>query len=183
MIFEKTHLNGAWLIDLEPRGDHRGFFARAYDTAEFARHGLVADYPQTNTSFSAFRGTLRGLHFQHGEAAEAKLMRCIRGTMLSIIVDLRGGSPTYLQHGLFELSVENRRQLYVPPGFANAFLTLTDDVEVVYPVSQPYAPGAEGGVRYDDPRLGIRLPIEVTTISDKDRNWPLLAEGAPPIFA
>lgn len=182
MIFHPTDLKDARLIELEPRGDERGFFARTFCREEFARHGLVADYAQMNTSYSAHKGTLRGMHYQRGEFVEAKLMRCIRGTILSIIVDLRGDSPTYLRHGLFELSAENRRQLYVPKGFSNAFLTLTDDAEVCYPASSPYTPQAEGGVRYDDPLLGIELPIAVTTVSDKDRNWPLLDPAAPPVF-
>lgn len=182
MIFHPTHLQDVWLIDLEPRGDERGFFARAFCREEFARRGLEIDFPQINTSYSADCGTLRGMHFQRGEMAEAKLMRCLSGAILSIVVDLRGSSATYLQHGLFELSAENRSQLYVPPGFSNAFVTLTEDAEVIYPVSRPYTPSAEGGLRYDDPALGIVLPISVTTISDKDRNWPLLDPAASPIF-
>ncbi len=182
MIFQETKLKGAYTIDLEKRGDDRGFFARAYCKDEFEAHGLVANYVQTNTSATSEKGTLRGLHYQRAPHAEAKLMRCIRGTILDIIVDLRGASPTYLQHEMVELSQSNRRQLYVPPGFAHAFLTLTDDVEVIYPVSAPYTPQAEGGVRYDDPLLGIELPIAVTTISEKDRSWPLLDRDGPPIF-
>lgn len=174
MLFHSTRLRDVFMIDLEPKGDERGFFARSFCRGEFAKHGLVADYVQTNTSFSARRGTLRGMHFQRGLAAEAKLMRCIRGTILSILVDLRRSSSTYLHHELYELSAASRRQLYVPPGFSNAFLTLTDEVEVIYPCSYPYTPSAEGGIRYDDPALGIELPIEVTTISEKDLGWPLI---------
>lgn len=182
MIFHKTSLQDAWLIDLERRGDARGFFARTMCKDEFAKHGLVTDYVQQNTSFSAEKGTLRGLHFQRGSAAEAKLVRCISGAILDIIVDLRGDSPTYLHHEAFELTQDNRRQLYVPPGFAHAFQTLTPDVEVSYLVSSPYTPAAEGGLRYNDPLLGIRWPLEVTSISDKDAAWPLLTKEAPPIF-
>lgn len=182
MIFHETTLKDARLIELQPRGDARGFFARHFCREEFARHGLITDYPQTNNSATAEKGTLRGLHFQRGQYAEAKLMRCIRGAILDIIVDLRGDSPTYLKHEKFELTAENRRQLYVPPGFAHSFLTLTDDTEVIYPVSSPYTPQAEGGLRYDDPALGIVLPIPVTTISPKDASWPLLDRDAPPIF-
>ena len=182
MIFTETTLKDAFLIDLEPRGDARGFFARSFCRDEFAQHGLVTQYVQTNTSLTEEKGTLRGLHFQRGEFAEAKLMRCTRGSILDVIVDLRGVSPTYLKHEMFELTDRNRRQLYVPPGFAHCFLTLTDEVEVCYPVSSPYTPHAEGGVRYDDPLLGITMPIPVTTVSEKDRSWPSLDKNAPPIF-
>jgi dTDP-4-dehydrorhamnose 3,5-epimerase len=182
MIFYESKLKGAYSIDLEKKGDARGFFARSFCRAEFAERGLITDYVQTNTSATADRGTLRGLHFQRDAFAEAKLMKCVRGAVLDIIVDLRGWSPTYLQHELVELSEDNRRQFYVPPGCAHGFLTLTDDVEVVYPVSTPYTPRAEGGLRYDDPLLGISLPIAVTTISEKDRSWPFLQEEAPATF-
>lgn len=173
MKFHETGLVDAYLIELEPRGDARGFFARAFCEDEFRERGLITSFVQTNTSATAERGTLRGLHYQRGEYAEAKLMRCIRGTMLDIIVDLRRSSPTYLRHAMFELSAQNRLQLYVPPGFAHGFLTLTDDVEVIYPVSAKYHPAAEGGIRFDDPAIGLHLPIEVTTVSEKDRSWPL----------
>ena len=182
MKFLETGLAGAYLIELEPRGDARGFFARAFCEDEFAERGLITRFVQTNTSATADRGTLRGLHYQRGDHAEAKLMRCIRGTMLDIIVDIRIQSATYLQHAMFELSAENRRQLYVPPGFAHGFLTLTDDVEVIYPVSAKYHPSAEGGLRYDDPAIAIKLPIAVTTISDKDKSWPFYGRETETVF-
>jgi dTDP-4-dehydrorhamnose 3,5-epimerase len=183
MIFHETTLKDAWLIELQKRGDERGFFARTYCETEFAAHGLVTRYVQQNTSFSKDKGTLRGMHFQRADAAEAKLVRCLRGAIMDIIVDLRGSSPTYMKHEAFELTDENRHQLYVPPGFAHAFQTLTDDVEVSYLVSSPYTPSAEGGLRYDDPALGIDWPVPVSVISDKDRVWPLLSADAEPIFA
>lgn len=182
MIFNKTTLKDAWTLDIEKRGDSRGFFGRTFCTTEFANHGLVTTYVQQNTSFSKDKGTLRGMHFQRGDAAEAKLVRCLKGALVDIIVDLRGDSPTYLQHEAFELTDENRTHLYVPPGFAHSFQTLTDDVEVSYLVSSPYTPSAEGGLRYSDPLLGISWPLPVTVISDKDAAWPLLEKGAAPIF-
>lgn len=182
MIFHPTDLHQAWLIELEPRGDERGFFARTMCQDAFARHGLVDRFVQQNTSFSARRGTLRGLHYQQRPHGEAKLVRCIRGAIVDVIVDLRSDSPTYLQHQRFELDEDNRHQLYVPPGFAHAFLTLCDEVEVSYLVSAPYTPHAERGLRYDDERLGIDWPIAITTVSDKDASWPLLAELTEPLY-
>ncbi len=182
MIFHKTDLKDAWLIELELRGDERGFFARTMCREEFARHGLATEYVQQNMSVSAQRGTLRGLHYQLQPYAEAKLVRCLRGAIVDIIVDIRADSPTYLQHQAFELTDSNRHQLYVPPGFAHSFQTLTDDVEVSYLVSAPYTPQAERGLRYNDEQLGIRWPEKVTTLSDKDAAWPLIAERTDPLF-
>lgn len=179
MIFTKTTLADAWILDLEPRGDARGFFARTMCKDEFARHGLITDYVQQNTSYSAEAGTLRGLHFQRGSAAEAKLVRCLRGAICDVIVDLRAESSTYLKHAAFELTDQNRRQLYVPPGFAHGYQTLVEDTEVSYLVSSPYTPSAEDGLRYDDPALAIAWPLKVVNISDKDRSWPLLNRSAP----
>ncbi|MDQ7988867.1 MAG: dTDP-4-dehydrorhamnose 3,5-epimerase [Candidatus Dactylopiibacterium sp.] len=183
MIFHATTLQDAWLIDLEKRGDERGFFARTMCVEEFAARGMATRYVQQNMSCSAEKGTLRGMHFQRGEAAEAKLVRCLRGAIVDIIVDLRGASTTYLRHEAFMLDDDNQRQLYVPPGFAHAFQTLTPDVEVSYLVSSPYTPAAEGGLRYSDPLLGIRWPLTVSNISAKDAAWPLLERDAAPIFA
>lgn len=182
MIFHKTTLQDACLIEPEKRGDERGFFARTFCTDEFAAHGLITTYVQQNTSFSRHKGTLRGLHFQRGAAAEAKLIRCLRGAILDVIVDLRGASPTYLKSEAFELSADNRRHLYVPPGFAHSFQTLTDDVEVSYLVSSPYTPAAEGGLRYNDPLLALNWPLPVSVISDKDAQWPYLQPNAEPVF-
>ena len=182
MIFNPTELNDAWLIELEPRGDDRGFFARTMCREEFGRHGMATEYVQQNTSFSAHAGTLRGLHFQRPPVAEAKLFRCIRGRVVHVIVDIRADSPSYLQHQAFELSHDNRRQLYVPPGFAHGFQTLIDAAEVSYLVSAPYTPTAERGLRHDDPALGIHWPVPVTVISDKDAGWPLVAEQSDRLF-
>lgn len=182
MIFHKTSLQDAFLIELEKRGDDRGFFARTMCRQEFATHGLDTDYVQQNTSFSAHKGTIRGMHYQLPPHTEAKLVRCIEGAIVDIIVDLRRESPTYLKHEKFELNDINRRQLYVPRGFAHAFQAISDDVEVSYLVSAAYAPASERGVRYSDPRLGIEWPLPVTVISDKDANWPLLQDGVAPPF-
>jgi dTDP-4-dehydrorhamnose 3,5-epimerase len=182
VIFHKTSLQDAFVIELEKRGDDRGFFARTMCRQEFAAHGLDTDYVQQNTSFSAHKGTIRGMHYQLPPHTEAKLVRCIEGTIVDIIVDLRRDSPTYLKHEKFELSDTNRRQLYVPRGFAHSFQAVSDDVEVSYLVSAAYTPAAERGVRYSDPRLGIEWPLPVTVISDKDANWPLLQDGVPSPF-
>lgn len=182
MIFHETALQDAWLIEPERRRDARGSFARIMCRGEFAEHGLVTDYVQQNLSVSVRAGTLRGLHFQRPPHAEAKLVRCSRGAIFDVIVDLRAGSPTYLRHFTAELSAENGLELYVPPGFAHAHQTLTDDVELTYLTSAAYAPQAEGGLRYDDPSLGIDWPLPVSAISDKDMSWPLLAPGGPAIF-
>ena len=182
MIFRKTSLNDAYLIELEKRGDDRGFFARTMCREEFAAHGLDTDYVQQNTSFSARKGTLRGMHYQLPPYTEAKLVRCIKGSLVDIIVDLRRGSPSYMKHESFELDEENRRQLYVPRGFAHAFQTVSEKVEVSYLVSAPYVPSAERGLRYSDPALGITWPLPVTVISDKDASWPLLEHEPAAVF-
>jgi dTDP-4-dehydrorhamnose 3,5-epimerase len=182
MIFNPTELKDAWLIELELRGDDRGFFARTMCRDEFALHGMEIEYVQQNTSFSMHKGSLRGLHYQKPPFAEAKLIRCIRGDILDVIVDIRADSPTYLKHQAFELNDSNRRQLYVPPGFAHGFQTLTDAVEVSYLVSMPYTPAAERGLRYIDAELGIHWPLPVTLISEKDARWPLISEQAEPLF-
>jgi dTDP-4-dehydrorhamnose 3,5-epimerase len=183
MIFTETLLPGAFVIDLEPRGDDRGFFARAFCRREFEAHGLKADIAQTNMSFNRRKGTLRGLHFQFPPAAETKLVRCSRGAILDVIVDLRPESPTYLQHVAVELTAENRRALFVPERFAHAYQVLEDDTETTYYVGEFYTPSLESGLRFDDPRLGIAWPLEPAEMSPKDRVWPLLEEREPEIRA
>ncbi|UXZ53176.1 dTDP-4-dehydrorhamnose 3,5-epimerase [Halomonas sp. 7T] len=182
MLFHQTNLKDARLIELEPRGDERGFFARTMCRVEFERQGLLSDFVQQNTSFSAQRGTLRGLHYQRQPHAEAKLVRCLKGAIVDVIVDIRKDSETYLQHQLFELTDTNRLQLYVPPGFAHSFQTLTDDVEVSYLVSAAYHPEAERGLRYNDERLAIEWPIPPTVVSEKDASWPLISERNEALF-
>lgn len=182
MIFHPTTLPGAFIIELELRADARGSFARTMCRDEFAEHGLVTEFAQQNLSCSVHAGTLRGMHFQKPPYAEAKLIRCVRGAVLDVIVDLRPDSPSYMRHEAFELSAANRRQIYVPQGFAHGFQTLVDDVEMTYLISAPYTPAAEAGLRYDDPRLGIAWPRPVTVLSERDQRWPLLGDDTPPPF-
>jgi dTDP-4-dehydrorhamnose 3,5-epimerase len=172
MIFTKTRLREAYLIDLEKREDQRGFFARAWCQREFEEHGLVPRVVQTNISYNKYKGTLRGMHYQRAPHAETKLVRCTRGAIYDVIIDLRPDSPTYKQWLGVELTAVNYRMLYVPEGFAHGFQTLMDEVEVIYQVSQFYTPEAEGGLRYNDPAFGIDWPLEIQVISDKDKSWP-----------
>jgi dTDP-4-dehydrorhamnose 3,5-epimerase len=152
------------------------------DAQEFAEHGMDSVFVQQNASTSTSRGTIRGLHFQRPPHAEAKLIRCLRGRILDVIVDLRAASSSAMRHEAFELSAENGLMLYVPKGFAHGFQTLTDDVEVTYLVSARYAPEAEGGLRHDDPKLSIAWPLPVSVISPKDAGWPLLGNEDLRIF-
>ncbi len=174
MKFEPTPLKDAWVVTQEPHGDERGYFARAYCQKEFETHGLPPTFVQCNTSFSRDVGTLRGLHYQIDPAPETKFMRCVRGAMYDVIVDMRPDSPTYLRHFGIELTAENGKMLFVPDNFAHGFLTLAPNTQAYYLVGGFYVPGCERGVRYNDPKLGIEWPIEPGTVSDKDRNWPLL---------
>ncbi len=169
MIFTETPLRGAFVIDLEKQGDERGFFARAFCEREFSAHGLVTRFVQANDSLTAQRGTLRGMHYQLAPKAETKLVRCIRGALHDVILDLRSGSPTFGKSFGAELTAENRRMMYVPKGFAHGFLTLTHDSEAFYLVDEFFSPEHERGVRWNDPRFDIRWPFAPTTISDKDR--------------
>ncbi|MCL6482384.1 MAG: dTDP-4-dehydrorhamnose 3,5-epimerase [Firmicutes bacterium] len=173
MIFHKLKLEGAYRIDLEPREDERGFFARAWCQREFAEHGLETHIVQSNLSYNRYRGTLRGMHYQAPPHEEVKLVRCIRGSIFDVIIDLRPDSPTYLQWVGVELTATNRQMLYVPRGFAHGFQTLEDDTEVFYHVSEFYHPEAERGVRWNDPQFGIQWPaVEKRILSPKDQNWP-----------
>lgn len=174
--FTETSVPGAFVIDLEPHTDDRGSFARGFCAEEFGAHGLEPNVAQMNLSSNPRRGTLRGLHLQRPPAGEAKTVRCARGAIYDVIVDLRPGSPTHLQHVAVELTAENGRALYVPQEFAHGFVTLTDDTLVTYQVSHPYTPGAEEGLRWDDPALGIDWPLRPEAISEKDAAWPLLED-------
>ncbi|WP_298090556.1 dTDP-4-dehydrorhamnose 3,5-epimerase [uncultured Sphingomonas sp.] len=180
MKFHKTDLQDAMLIELEERGDERGFFARSMCQDEFASVGMIPAYVQQNVSMSAHKGTVRGMHFQRAPHSEAKLIRCVRGAILDVIVDLRPASHSYMRSQAFLLDDLDRRQLYVPPGFAHGFQTLTDNVEVTYLVSALYTPAAEGGLRHDDPELGIEWPLVATVVSPKDAAWPLIDRAALP---
>ncbi len=173
MIFGETQLAGAYVVDLEPREDERGFFARAWCAEEFAERGLSTEIAQCNVSFNHHKGTLRGMHYQVAPHEEVKLIRCTRGSIYDVIVDLRPHSPTYLDWIGVELSADNRRWLYVPNGFAHGYQTLEDSTETYYQVSASYAPGAERGLRWDDPAIGIEWPeAGERIISAKDRSWP-----------
>jgi dTDP-4-dehydrorhamnose 3,5-epimerase len=174
MIFTKTPLAGAYVIEQERRGDARGYFARTLCAREFAAQGLATTFVQANTSLSVEPGTMRGLHYQRAPAEETKLMRCIQGAMWDVIVDIQPGSPTYLQSFGAELSAENGRQMYVPKGFAHGFMTLKPDTIAAYMVDEFYTPGVEEGFRHDDPALGIDWPMAATVVSNKDRAWPLI---------
>lgn len=173
MIFTETELKGAFIIDLEERHDHRGFFARTFCAKEFEMHGLKPTVAQCNLSFNHKKGTLRGMHYQTPPAAETKLVRCTQGAIYDVIVDMRPDSPTYLSYIGVELTEDNRRALYVPEMFAHGYQALTDGAEVVYQVGEFYTPGYERGLHYDDPILGIEWPLPVTEISQKDATWPL----------
>ncbi|WP_193335481.1 dTDP-4-dehydrorhamnose 3,5-epimerase [Devosia beringensis] len=179
MIFHETTLQDAKLIDIEPRADDRGMFARTMCRDEFLAHGIDVTFVQQNMSISAKKGTLRGMHLQLEPYGEDKFIRCVKGAIHDIIIDMRPHSPTYRRHEGFELTARNFRELFVPRGFAHGFLTLSDDAEVSYLVSSPYHPGAEIGLRYDDPALALHWPAPISTISDKDRSWPLLAASEP----
>jgi dTDP-4-dehydrorhamnose 3,5-epimerase len=174
VIFSETKLAGAFIIDVERREDNRGFFARAFCQQEFAEYGLQPIIAQGNLAFNRRKGTMRGMHFSYPPVAETKFVRCMRGAILDIIVDLRPESPTYLEHVAVELTADNHRGLYVPERFAHGYQVLEDSTETSYQVGAFYAPGAEGGLLYDDPALGLTWPLAVTEISEKDRSWPLL---------
>ena len=180
MKFEPLPLKGAYEIHLERREDERGFFARMYCDHEFAAHGLNITWVQMNVSLSREAGTLRGMHFQRGPAAEVKLVRCLRGQAFDVIVDLRQGSDTYGQHCHVLLDRDALNAIYVPKGFAHGFQTLSDDTELQYLHSTAYAPGHEGGVNPLDPALGIEWPRPVSVLSDRDQNLPPLRECAAP---
>jgi dTDP-4-dehydrorhamnose 3,5-epimerase len=179
MRFHETQLCGAWLIEPEPACDHRGSFARTFCAREFADRGLTTFFVQNSTSRSVARGTLRGMHFQRAPYGEVKVVSCLKGAIFDVIVDLRLDSPSYCRWQGFELTAANRRQLYVPEGFAHGFQTLCDDSEVGYLISAFYAPAAASGVRYDDPAFAIDWPLPVSQISEKDRAWPGLLDRSP----
>jgi dTDP-4-dehydrorhamnose 3,5-epimerase len=174
--FEPTALAEAYVVRLEPRTDARGMFARAFCAREFAALGLETNLVQTNISVTAHAGTVRGLHFQRPPHEEVKLVRCVKGAIYDVMVDMRQGSPTRWQWFGAELSEDNGAAFYVPRGFAHGFQTLTDGAAVLYQVSAFYAPEAEGGLRYDDPTLGITWPRPVTDVSPKDAAWALIGD-------
>ena len=181
MVFTETALPGAFVIDLERREDSRGYFARAFCQHELEDHGLKPVIAQANVAFNKVAGTLRGMHFQFPPKAETKIVRCTRGAIVDIIVDLRPESPTYLQNVAVELNEENGRALYVPERFAHGYQTLVDRTETSYQVGEFYAPETEGGLAYDDPRLGLQWPLPVAVISEKDAEWAHLDTVEPEV--
>lgn len=174
MRLTPTEIAAAHIVEFDEFTDDRGFFARSFCAAEFEAAGLDPVVAQCNVSYNHLAGTVRGLHLQTAAAPEAKLVRCTRGAILDVIVDMRPGSPTLGQHIAVELTEDNHRALYVPPLFAHAYQTLVDATEVHYQVSHPYTPNTERGIRHDDPVLGLEWPLEPTAVSDKDMSWPLL---------
>ena len=172
MIFTETQLKGAYIVEIKKLKDNRGFFARAWCQKEFEEHGLTPRVVQANVSSNKKKGTLRGMHYQIAPYEETKLVRCTRGAIYDVIIDLRPDSPTFKQWIGVELTEKNYKMLYVPENFGHGFQTLDDNTEVTYQVSQFYAPGSESGIRWDDSAFGIEWPLEVQVISDKDKNWP-----------
>lgn len=172
MKFTETPLPGAFILDLEPHQDERGFFARTFCVDEFEKHGLNSNVVQCNLSSNLKAGTLRGMHFQQPPLSEAKLVRCVCGAIHDVVVDLRPHSATYKSHFAVELSMQNRRALFVPALFAHGFQTLMDNTEVEYQMSEAYTPEAARGFRYDDPTFAIRWPLPISLISSQDLSWP-----------
>jgi dTDP-4-dehydrorhamnose 3,5-epimerase len=172
MIFSETKLSGAFLIDLDRKEDVRGYFARVFCAEEFRANGLNPQVAQCNLSFNRRRGTLRGMHWQAAPKAEAKLVRCMRGAIFDVIVDLRLNSPTRLQYITAELSGDNGRMLYIPEGFAHGFQTLADDTEVFYQMTESFAPACGCGARWNDPAFKIAWPLPDPIMNDRDRSWP-----------
>ena len=174
MLFHETEIPGAMLIDLQPHADERGFFARSFCAREFADHGLRTDIVQSNVSYNARRGTVRGFHYQVAPATESKLIRCVRGAVHAVVVDVRPASGTYLHHIAVKLTAENHRALYIPDMCAAGIQTLADDTELLYMVTGFYTPDAERGLHHADPRLGVTWPLTITTVSPKDAALPFL---------
>jgi dTDP-4-dehydrorhamnose 3,5-epimerase len=179
MIFGETHLAGAFLIELELHTDERGFFARTFARETFAEHGLASDVVHASIAWNTSAGTIRGMHFQFPPHAEVKMVRCTRGSILDVIVDLRPESSTYLESYAVRLDDEGRRALYVPERFAHGYQVLQDGTEVAYQMSFEYHPESQGGLRHDDPALRIDWPLPVSVVSARDRAWPLLEASEP----
>ena len=176
MEFEKTKLEGVVIIIPDVFGDHRGFFMESWSEHKMEEAGLHYDFVQDNHSMSSVKGTLRGIHFQKGDKAQAKLVRCVKGAVLDVAVDLRHESPTYKQWVAVELSAENKKQLLIPRGFGHGFVTLTDEVEFLYKADNYYAPEADGGIRWNDPEIGVDWGVENPILSAKDEKNPFLKD-------
>lgn len=183
MRFTKVGIPDVRVIHLDLKADSRGAFARTFCVREMEEEGLKSKFVQCNLSYNHRRGTIRGLHWQVPPATECKLIRCTRGAVYDVIVDMRPDSPAYLRHFGIELSAEERQMLYIPDQFAHGYQALTDDAEVAYQVTEYYTPELERGARYDDPLLGIRWPLPVTEVSEKDRGWALLQPAVTEVSA
>lgn len=177
MTFTETALKGSYIISLTPFNDDRGWFARTYCKNEFAAIGHHKEWVQMNHSFTKEKGTVRGMHFQHQPFSEIKMVRCISGAVLDVIVDIRKDSPTFLQHVSVELSAANKKMMYIPEGFAHGFQTLEDNTELIYHHSEFYKPGVEGGLKYNDPLFNIQWPLPIINLSERDNTHPLLDEN------
>jgi dTDP-4-dehydrorhamnose 3,5-epimerase len=172
MIWRETELPGAFVVESERVEDERGWFTRIYDVVELEDRGLAASFAQGSLAYNKERGTLRGMHYQAEPHAEAKLVRCVRGAVHDVIVDLRPGSPTFKCWAAVELTAAGGRMLYIPEGLAHGYLTLEDESETLYLISAPYAPQSARGVRWDDPAFGIEWPEDPRMMSEKDKAWP-----------
>ena len=172
-----TKLEGVYILEPKVFGDHRGYFMETYSEKVFRELGIDNVFVQDNESFTAQKGTLRGLHFQNDPMSQTKIVRVLQGAVMDVAVDLRKGSPTYLQWEAVELSEENKRMFYIPRGFAHGFLTLTDNVKFVYKVDNFYAPDCDRSIRFDDPQIGVRWGIKNPILSQKDLNAPLLRDS------
>lgn len=177
MKFKKTEIDDVIIVEPAVFGDHRGFFMESWSKRAFEETGLFYDFVQDNHSSSTVKGTLRGIHFQRGDKAQAKLVRCTRGAVLDVAVDLRPASPTYKKWVAVEISAENKKQLLIPRGFGHGFVTLTDDVEFLYKADNYYAPEADGGIRWNDPELAIDWGVSDPILSQKDQNSPWLKDA------
>ena len=176
MNVTETELKDVYIVEPRVFGDHRGWFMESYSKAVFLKAGIDCDFVQDNQSFSAQKGTLRGLHYQLNPKCQAKIVRCTKGAILDVAVDIRKGSPMYKKWVAVELSAENKKQLFIPRGFAHGFVTLTDDVEVQYKADNYYAPECDGNIRYDDPDIGVNWGGGEFILSEKDKNAPLLKD-------
>ncbi|QSF44677.1 dTDP-4-dehydrorhamnose 3,5-epimerase [Paenibacillus tianjinensis] len=178
MKFTETALAGVWVIEPKVFGDHRGWFMETYSDSKFKEQGINLNFVQDNQSYSATKGTLRGLHYQLNPKAQSKLVRCTKGAIFDVAVDIRKGSPNYGQWFGIELTAENKKQLLIPKGFAHGFMTLVEDVEVQYKCDELYAPECDGGILWNDPDIGIEWPIDVVPVlSAKDEHAPLLKDA------
>lgn len=177
MKITKTKLEGVVIIEPDVFGDNRGFFMESWNKKKMAEAGLDYDFVQDNHSKSTVKGTLRGIHFQKGDKAQAKLVRCVKGAVLDVAVDLRRKSPTFKQWVSVELSEENKKQLLIPRGFGHGFVTLTDDVEFLYKADNYYAPEADAGIRWNDPEIGVEWGVENPILSEKDKTNPFLKDS------